>query len=289
MAVPPEVTYNRETQQLSVNATGQSLLAVLGQLTSQTGWLIFVEPESNPAITTNFKDAEIGAALESLVGNMNYAMIPQSDGPTKLFIFRTSRGNATLQVRAAEDETVTIRRVGNELIVTVEPGTDIEALAKKLGAKVTGQLEGTNTYRLTFEDDAAADSARTQLAGEPGVKRVDNNYVVDGRKPAQTVAQGPQPPVKLTLNPPSGNGGIIVGLVDTGVQRLGGDLDQFLLKPESVSGDSALPSDELTHGTSMAETILRSIALCSGGDTSIQILPIDIYGSNPTTSSFAVA
>lgn len=179
--------------------------------------------------------------------------------------------------------------MGNELIVTVEPGTDIEALAKRLGAKVTGQLPGTNTYRLTFENDAAAESARTQLAGQPGVKGVDYNYVVDRPQPPQSIAQGPLPPVKLALNPPTGKDGIVVGLVDTGVQKLGGDLDQFLLPGKSVAGEAQLSADQPTHGTSMAETILRSIAACSGGSTSIQILPVDIYGASATSTSFDVA
>jgi uncharacterized Zn-binding protein involved in type VI secretion len=291
-ATPPEILYQRESQTLSVQATGQPLLEVLGQLAARTGWHIFVEPDSNPEIRTSFTNVGVGRALEVLVGNMNYALVPQRDAPTKLFVFRTSRDQATLEVRAPTDESppaLTIRRVDNELIVTVEPGTDIEALAKRLGAKVTGQLPGTNTYRLTFENDAAAESARTQLAGQPGVKGVDYNYVVDRPKPPQSLAQGPLPPVKLGLNPPTGKDGIVVGLVDTGVQKLGGDLDQFLLPGKSLAGDAALPSDQLTHGTSMAETILRSIEQSGGNSTSIQILPVDIYGAKGSSTSFDVA
>jgi hypothetical protein len=291
-AKPAEVSYNPGQQQLSVEATGQPLLEVLGQLAARTGWHIFVEPDSNPEIRTSFSALGVGRAIELLVGNMNYALVPQRDGPTKLYVFRTSRDRATLEVRATAPDsppTALIRRVGHELVVTVEPGTDIEALARSLGAKVTGQLPGTHTYRLTFEDDTAAESARTQLTGKPGVKGVEYNFVVDRPNPGQSIAQGPLPPVKLALNPPTGKDGIVVGLVDTGVQKLGGDLDQFLLPSKSVAGEATLPTDQPTHGTSMAETILRSIAACSGGSTSIQILPVDIYGANASSTSFDVA
>lgn len=291
-AAPLEIQYDRESRQLSVQATGQPLLEVLGQLAARTGWHIFVEPDSNPQIHTTFKNVGVGQAIDLLVGKMNYALVPQSDGPAKLFVFRTSRDQATLEVPPAHQRppaTVTIRRVGNELIVTVEPGTDIEALAKRLGAKVTGQIPGTDTYRLAFENETAAKTARTQLADEPGVKGVDYNYLVDRPTPAQAIPQGPLPPVKLSLNPPAADGRIVVGLVDTSVQTLGGGLDQFLLPSKSVVGEATPTADQLTHGTSMAETILRSIEQVSSGGTSVQILPVDVYGGNANTSSFDVA
>jgi len=291
-AKPLEVTYDRDSAHLTVEASGQRLSEVLGHVAAQTGWHIFIEPDANPEVKTQFEGVGVGQAIELLVGRMNYALLPQSDGPTKLFVFRTSRDQATLQVLAAdadEKPKVTIKRVGNELIVTVEPGTDIEALARRLGAKVTGQLPGTNTYRLTFEDENGAESAREQLAGEPGIKGVDYNYVVDRPDSPQSIAQGPTPPVRLSLNPPSGDNGIVVGLVDTGVQKLGGGLDQFLLPPKSLGGEATPSGDQLTHGTSMAQTILRSIEQTSGGNTSIQILPVDIYGANESSTSFDVA
>jgi hypothetical protein len=290
-ARPLEVSYDRESAKLSVDATGQPLLEVLGHVTAETGWQIFIEPDANPAVETQFQDVGVGRGIELLVGRMNYALLPQSDGPTRLFVFRTSRDQATLRVDAAGDEKlrITIRRVGNELIVTVEPGTDIEALAQRLGAKVTGHLEGTHTYRLTFEDDDAANTAKGQLADEPGAKGVDYNYYVDKPAPPKSLEQGPAPPVSLSLNPPPDDGAIVVGLVDTAVQSLGGDLDQFLLPSESVAGKAVLPKDRLTHGSSMAETILRSIEQTSSGGTSIQILPVDIYGANQNATSFDVA
>ena len=39
----------------------------------------------------------------------------------------------------------------------------------------------------------------------------------------------------------------------------------------------------------MAETILRSLAAMTKGSSSVQILPVDVYGPNPTTSTFDVA
>src|SRR5208283_5049316 len=90
-------------------------------------------------------------------------------------------------------------------------------------------------------------------------------------------------------SPPADTGRIIVGLVDTGLQPLGNGLDSFLLKAISVAGDPQLDPNTPSHGTSMAETILSSLAALTKGSSSVQILPVDIYGPNASTTSFDAA
>jgi hypothetical protein len=77
--------------------------------------------------------------------------------------------------------------------------------------------------------------------------------------------------------------------VDTAVQPLGGNLDAFLLKQVSVAGEVSFSSTTPTHGTSMAETILRSLEIVTKGSSSVQILPVDVYGPNAETTSWKVA
>jgi hypothetical protein len=111
------------------------------------------------------------------------------------------------------------------------------------------------------------------------------------RPPAPVAVQGSNlpPPPQLQLKPPPSDGRIIVGLVDTALQPLGNGLDKFLLSPISVAGDAQLDPNTPSHGTSMAETILRSLAGATQGSSSVQILPVDVYGPNPSTSTFDVA
>jgi serine protease len=66
-------------------------------------------------------------------------------------------------------------------------------------------------------------------------------------------------------------------------------LDQFVLKPLSVAGDPQLDPNVPTHGTSMAETMLRTLQVLGNGASSVQILPVDVYGANESTSTFDVA
>src|SRR5208283_5795712 len=95
--------------------------------------------------------------------------------------------------------------------------------------------------------------------------------------------------IHLQVDPPPASGAITIGLVDTAVQPLGNGLDAFLLKAISVAGDAQPDPNNPTHGTSMAETILRNIATMTQGSSSVQILPVDVYGPNASTTTFDVA
>jgi hypothetical protein len=179
------------------------------------------------------------------------------------------------------------------LIVRLKPGAKIEELAKLLGAKVTGRIDGLNAYRLQFDDAASTSSARDQLAGNPDVAAVDSNFAVAPPEGPLPVPSGGAAPLQLQLKPPPDNGRIVVGLVDTAVQSLGQNLDQFIMKQLSVAGDVQISSDTPTHGTAMAETILNSLQSFSKGSTSVQILPVNVYpgggAGDASTTTFDVA
>jgi hypothetical protein len=96
------------------------------------------------------------------------------------------------------------------------------------------------------------------------------------------------PQFNLTPKANDGNCQVVIGLIDTSVGTLGNNLDQFLTTPISVAGKPAANS-QLTHGTAMADTILRAIQANTGGKTSIKMMPVDVYGPNETTSTFDVA
>jgi len=66
-------------------------------------------------------------------------------------------------------------------------------------------------------------------------------------------------------------------------------LDEFVLKQLSVAGESQLDPTSPSHGTSMAETILSALQAVTKGSTSVQVLPVDVYGANSSSSTFDVA
>jgi Subtilase family/Fervidolysin N-terminal prodomain len=287
-------TLNWETNRNRVSADIKAgkLIPTLEQIASATGWQVFLEPGTTSAISAKFNRLPPGEALHLLLGDLNFALVPATNGSPKLYVFHSSMENATQSVRPANPAGAGSKGklIPNELIVRLKPGAKIDDLAKQLGAKVIGRIDGLNAYRLQFQDQAAADAAREQLTSNPDVASVDSNYSVDRPvNPAGAQGSGLPPPPQLQLKPPPSDGRIIVGLVDTALQPLGNGLDSFLLKPISVAGDAQPDPNNPTHGTSMAETILRSLAAMTKGSSSVQILPVDVYGPNASTTTFDVA
>jgi ribosomal protein L18 len=278
---------NRNVVTADIKSTG--LLEVLEQITDITGWQVFIEPETVHSVSAKFRELPPSEALRLLIGDANYALLPGTNSTSRLFVFRTSRQNATQLVKPAKAEArVQPKVIPNQLIVRLKPGAKIDELARLLGAKVTGRIDSLNAYRLQFDDAAATDSARLGLASNPDVASVENNFAFDRPEVPQSVS-GNLPEPQLQLKPPPSNGRTVIGLIDTAVQPFGNSLDQFVLKQQSVVGDPSLEASSPTHGTSMAETMLRTLELLGNGSSSVQILPVDVYGGNETTSTFDVA
>jgi hypothetical protein len=121
------------------------------------------------------------------------------------------------------------------------------------------------------------------------VARTDDNFSIGAPEGSMPLGSGERP---LGLTPkalPDGDY-IIVGLIDTAVQGKESGISSFLLPGLSAVGESSGAANDLSHGTAMAETILRGISLSTTDpNTGVRILPVDVYGGNPSTSTFDVA
>ena len=314
------IVWHRAADRVDADVHSLGLSNLLVEITAQTGWRVYVEPGTTHSASTKFRNLPSGQALRMLFGDLNFALVPQTNAAPHLYVFTTKMENATQLVRVPK--AAIARHVPNELLVKLKPGVDPDAFAKMYGAKIIGRLDKLGIYRLEFANAAAADAALAELQNNPDVAAVDYNYYFDPEPPSQSlVASSALPgPVSLTLNPPSQSNpcNVIIGMIDTPTQSLGPSLDKFMLTPisvmnnssaggataaQSVGGPVALNSPNPvspatdssaatvvpTHGTSMAETILRAVSQASGGSSSAQILPVDVYGASDTTTTWYVA
>jgi hypothetical protein len=271
---------------VDADVRGEALWPLLEKIAVAAEWHIFVEPGTDRKTSAKFKDLPSGDALKMLLGDLNLALVPQTNGPSLLYVFRTTMQKATRQVVVNKPA----KRIANELLIRVKPGTDIDALAKLMGAKIIGRLDKLGLYRLQFSDAAATDAALGQLQNNSDVAQVDYNYSFDPPPASIPLNSAPGGPLSLTLNPPGNSGKVVVGLIDMNVQSLGSQLDKFILPQQSVAGDAPANNTDMTHGTAMAYTILEAIAQqSSSGASSVQIQPVDVYGGNQTTTSWYVA
>jgi Subtilase family len=279
------LVWHKAADRVDADIRGEALWPLLEQIAAGADWKVFVEPGAEHNASVKFKNLPSGDALKMLLGDLNFALVPQTNSQSLLYVFRTTMQRATKYVSVPKPA----KRIANELILKVKPGTDIDALAKSLGAKVIGRMDKLGVYLLQFGNAAATDAALGQLQNDSDVAQVDYNYSFDPPPSVMPLSAPPVGPLSLTLNPPGDSGKVIVGLIDMNVQSLGAQLDKFILPQLSVAGDAPANAD-ITHGTAMAYTILQAIAQqSSGGGSSAQILPVDVYGGQPTTSSWNVA
>lgn len=264
---------------------------LLAAIALHAGWHVFLEANITRTVSTKFQDLPPGQALRMLLGDLNFALVPQTNGPQHLYVFKTSLGNATQAISPADllSQTAHSGKIPNELVVTVKPGVKIDGLGCIQNANVTGRIDALNTYRVQFKDEAAARTARDCLANNSDVLAVESNYSMEQPNVPRGVANA-APDFTLTPKANDGNCQVVIGLIDTYVGTLGNNLDQFLMTQISVAGDpSPGEQTQLTHGTAMADTILRAVQANTGGKTSIKMLPVNVYGANESTSTFDVA
>ena len=282
---------------VSARIQAWTLHQVLVKIATTAGWEVFVEPDIDTVITAEFKDLTVSEALGRLLGELNFALLPQTGAPAKLFVYRSTVQEATEKIKPpplSPGEKLAKGKIPNELIVTLKPGSreKIEDLAKRLGAKVVGRIDGVNAYRLQFADASAADTARQTLSGDSDVASVDSNYSIVPPSRIDPLAVSSPLPLNLKPNQTPDPNRVVIGLVDTAVQAQSARIKDYLLPGISVASDSgSAAADSPTHGTAMAETILRGISMTSTSaeGTTARILPVDVYGGNESTSTFDVA
>jgi hypothetical protein len=273
------LNWRSKENQVDANIEKSTLIPLLKQISRATGWKVYVEPGADTPVSVKFKDVTQDEALRRLLGKLNFAR-DQTNGVTRLLVFRTIAGAATEAVRLEKKD----YRIHNEDLVKLKRGAGTNAinqLAGKLGAKVTGRNDAVGLYRLQFPDGASANAALQQLASDPSVSAADGNYSVDRPAPAQMAAVTGPAGIPFNLNPTPNTGGPILGLVDTAVDPPS-QFNSYMMTPINVTGETDSQSaSEPSHGTMMLETMLNAM----GGDPS-RILPVDIYGSSQSTSTF---
>ncbi|HEX5218313.1 MAG TPA: S8 family serine peptidase [Verrucomicrobiae bacterium] len=286
------LSWNKATDRVSADVRDWELVGLLEEIAGQTGWNVFVEPDDSFKSSVKFKDLPSRQALRLLLGEMNFAIMPPTNGIQRLYVFRTTMKNANRPVWGSSVRRPAVaKRVPNELIVQVKPGTDIEELARRLGAKVVGHIPELNAYRLQFQDEEATQSARKLLAANPDVTSVQDNFYVDRPQSPQNLGMA-APETRLKLDPPKGEDcKVVVGFVDTALQALGPQLEPFVKERLTVTGEAAPVDSSLqpTHQTAMVNSFYQGMQASGQSSTSVKVLSVDVFGNSASANTFNVA
>ncbi len=284
------LVWRQKTDRVTADVSTWDVRELLEHVAADTGWQVYLDPGAVRPVSAKFANLPSNDALRRLLGELNYVILPQTNGPAQLYVFRTARGQATRLIAPVKK---VAQPVPKELVVTLKPGSkvNIDELARKLGAKVIGRMDAQNTYELQFSDQASADAARTELADNPDVASVDYNYPMEPLPVPDTADASGQ---NLKLNPVTNSGPcqLVIGLIDTPIQTqsLSPNVTQFMMPPISVAGPNNISPSTLTHGTAMLETIMDGVqAKSTNGTSSVKVLSVDVYGNSESTTTFDVA
>jgi len=299
MNAADSLVWRAEKNQVDAEIESWPLSEVLESISSATGWQIYLEPDTEYTVTTRFHNLKPADALRRLLGELNFALLPQTNAPARLFIYRNSVHEATqlIQVARKARPEAASKAIPTDLIVRLKPGAkeSIDALAKRLGAKVVGRLDGLNAYRLQFDNAASAQNARAELVNDSDVDSIENNFTIAPPGNLQPLAASSSLPPSLKPDVSPSSDKIILALIDTAVQRQGSAAKDFLQPPISLYDDYQPPSDKITHGTATAETLLDGVAQaardCGDNDGTVPVsfLNIDVFGPNENTTTFNIA
>lgn len=282
------LTWRAAADSVDADIERQPLSRVLATLARQTGWQVFREPGPDRLVSTAFRRLAPREALPRLLGDLNHALVRGTNGTTRLLVYRTEAGTATLAVDAEAEGAIR-----HQLVVRLQDGVDAAALARSLGATLKGSLDGMNIHLLEFKDPAAAAEARKKLAGNPEVAGVEYNHRYRSPESSETTTWNAAlaGAGQLQLRPARLDGHrLLVGLIDTEVQPLGARFDAFLAARESVVPGQG-PAHELRHGTSMYASLLKAAEVALGPDAAagFGVVSVNVYGDRESTSSFDVA
>lgn len=293
-SLPGYLRWNRAQRRVDADLRGWPLAKALEQIAAATGWIVLVEPGLEYRVAARFTNRPERDALATLLADVNYALLPSPKGPARLLVFRSNSDNATLAIQPLPDPAPTPEAgvLPRELVVRLKKGSkeDIHALAKRLGARVAGSIDGLDAHRLVFDDADAAARARTELADNENVESVESNYAIGAPTQLERANGLTPPPISLKARPVKDGSTVIVALLDTAVPSTGLAHSDFLLPGVSVAGDAKAEAG-LSHGPAMFETVIQGLALSQKSETGqpVRVLPIDVYGGRSETSSFEVA
>src|SRR5882757_10592316 len=78
------IVWHKSADRVDADVSGLSLWPLLEQIAVAAEWKIFVEPGAERNASAKFKALPSGEALKMLLGDLNFALVPQTNGPSLL-------------------------------------------------------------------------------------------------------------------------------------------------------------------------------------------------------------
>ena len=92
--------FHPENGHIDADIQSLDLERLLEHIAMSTGWHVLLDPQARHTVSAKFTDLPTGQALHMLLGNVNFVVVPATNGSSRLYVFRTTQRQATKLVRA---------------------------------------------------------------------------------------------------------------------------------------------------------------------------------------------
>ena len=303
LAFPNESGYIRWDPieyKLSARTQDVPIKEFLIYLKTLTKWDIFIQPGLKGTITTEIENLKPKEAIRAIPWGATFTLKTRGHKFIQLKIFKGRASNASQEVDPLEIAELSgeysVEKIGNEIIVRLKDNSDIDInkVAEKLGAKILESIPEINAYRLQLGDETATQLAKKVLEKNNGIGSVEDNFKYSRPSNSQRgYAINPSKP-KITSAPGLSDDSVIIGMIDTAISNSDktSEFSDFLLPTLSIAGETNGPSDSLTHGSTMFQTIMQGLEATANSAEQVfdvKVLPVDVYGQEDQTNTFLIA
>ncbi|HMO52459.1 MAG TPA: S8 family serine peptidase [Kiritimatiellia bacterium] len=271
----------------------------------RAGIAVRADPDIDSRVSGSVRQMPIDRALEEILSPYGYALIwSVVPGPLgdleRLEEIQVFRRDGPRQLEPFQPETnFRITRgplpgspefVADEILITVAPGTDINAFRawlSQIGGSVIGSVPELGIYRIRLPPNTNVLALIDQLAGNPIISRAEPNYAyrLPNGQPETVAASGGERSgaSRATEGVPP------VAVLDSGLRALS-ELDGLVVgRFDAIQPERRL-DDRAGHGTQMA--LIASGAIPPGGvagdNVGVPIVAIRAFDDNGYTSSYTM-
>ena len=135
-----------------------SLTNLLQEIAASSGWLIYLEPGTDYQIRAKFQGFPVGEALRHLLGNLNYALLPETNSTSKLFVYKSSLQGATQLMAPAESGgsvSKSGQRISKELVIPAKLDSK-KTIAPQVKRETAVREDAAPAEPFKFEFDPSA-------------------------------------------------------------------------------------------------------------------------------------
>lgn len=261
---------------------------VLRQLSTVTGWRIFMEPGLSYTVDSKFKNLPPHEALPLIFGTRNYALVSDGKNGQRLLVFVKNQDAATESIRPDLSEPIP-----NELILILKKGSKLtpQEIAQLIGGKILAISKSGNAIRFSFEDKEAVAKAKEILAKLIESNTIDsiqnNYYMISPEAALGVVASGLKIPREVTLTPGTGT---TIAMIDSAPHTEDVYYSDVLMDPVYFIDPKNAPlSSDPTHADSLLGSSLYWLHNSGYDSLDFNYLPLVVLDSSGNGDSFSVA